>query len=445
MEPRSMLVLPILAALALAPQAVSVPGNVLVVVADDLGCDMVGLFSSHPDAPPTPTLDALAASGVAFQAAYTDPVCSPTRAGILTGRYAFRTGIGSFLSPFGTVEHSLQPAETTLPEAIEALAPWPFESSAVGKWHLTAPPLNVGLAPNQQGFDWFEGVPGNLYFNQTYFAHTTVRNGVALASTTYSTTEQVDTALRRTVEMREPWLMYLAFNAGHEPWHVPPTSLHSYALSGNPADTPGDHYRASIQALDAELGRLFTSMDPAVRARTTIVLIGDNGSPNEVVTPPSIPGRSKGTLYEGGVRVPLIIAGPAVAYPGSQCNALVNSVDLFPTVLDLCGASAAAQATLRRGDGRSLMPYLAEPWLPSQRDWVFATRFAPNGFGPYTSLGRMLRNSRWKLIERQGQSDLFFDMASAQGESVNLASGPLTQQQRAAYSRLASQLHALVP
>jgi arylsulfatase A-like enzyme len=435
----------ILAASLAAPQAVSTPGNVMVLMADDLGCDMLSVFSGHPDAPPTPHLHALAASGVAFQAAYTDPVCSPTRACVLTGRYAFRTGIGSFLSPFGTVEHSLQPAEITLPEALEAIAPWPFESSAVGKWHLTAPPLNVGLAPNQQGFDWFEGVPGNLYFSQTYFSHTNIRNGVAVTSTTYSTTEQVDTALRRTVEMREPWLLYVAFNAGHEPWHVPPASLHNYALSGNPANTPVEHYRASVQALDAEIGRLLGSMDPAVRARTTFLFIGDNGSPNEVVTAPSIPGRSKGTLYEGGVRVPLIIAGPGVAYPGSQCHALVNSVDLFPTVLDLCGASAGAQATLRRGDGLSLMPYLAEPWLSSQREWVFATRFSPNGFGPYSSLGRMIRNSRWKLIERQGQGDLFFDMASAQGESLNLAGGPLTQQQRAAYARLAQQLHALVP
>jgi len=123
----------------------------------------------------------------------------------------------------------------------------------------------------------------------------------------------------------------------------------------------------------------------------------------------------------------------------------VNSGDVFPTVLDLCGASAAAQATLRRSDGVSLTPYLAEPWRTPLREWVFATKFLPNGFGPYTSLGRMIRNARWKLIERQGQSDLFFDMASAQGENQNLASGPLTQAQRAAYGRLANQLQSLVP
>lgn len=435
----------LLAAPLAAPQASSSPGNVLVLIADDVGCDMVSLFSGHPDAPPTPNLHALAAAGVAFQAAYTDPICSPSRACVMTGRYSFRTGVGNFLSPLGLVEHSLQPSEITLPEAVDAIAPWPFESSAIGKWHLTAPPLHVPLAPNLQGFDWFEGVPGNLYLGQTYNAHTTIRNGVGFASTTYSTTEQVNAAIARSSTMREPWLMYVAFNAGHLPWHVPPASLHSYALSGSPDATPDVHYRASVQALDTELGRLLASMDPGVRARTTFVFMGDNGSPNEVVTPPSISGRSKGTMYEGGVRVPLIIAGPTVAHPGSQCHALVNSVDLFPTVLDLCGASAAAQATLRRSDGISLTPYLAEPWRTPLREWVFATKFLPNGYGPYTSLGRMIRNARWKLVERQGQSDLFFDMASAQGENLNLTSGPLTHQQRAAYARLAQQLRALVP
>lgn len=440
-----MLTLALLAGLAVAPQVASTPGNVLLIMADDVGCDMVSSFSGHPDAPPTPTLNALAASGVSFQATYTDPVCSPTRACVLTGRYAFRTGIGNFLFPSGAPQASLNPSEVTIPEALDSFAPWTFDTSAIGKWHLTAPPLNVALAPNLQGFDWFEGTAGNLYIGQNYYNHTTIRNGVALTSTTYSTTEQVNAALKRSREMREPWFMYLAFNAAHEPWHIPPASLHTYALSGPPAASPPVHYRASVQALDSELGRLFAGMDPGVRARTTVIFMSDNGSPNEVVTAPSTSGRAKGTLFEGGVRVPLIISGPTVAYPGSQCNALVNSVDVFPTVMELCGVSAASQSTSRRIDGVSLTPYLAQPWRPPLRDWVFATKFLPNGFGPFTSLGRMIRNARWKLIERQGQSDQFFDMASPQGEDLNLALGSLDIAQRAAYARLAAQLRELVP
>jgi arylsulfatase A-like enzyme len=409
------------------------PGNVLLVVADDVGCDMIGSFGQRPDAPPTPTLDGLAANGVSFVSAYTDPICSPSRAGILTGRYAFRTGLGSPIATIGT-DHSLAHGEITLPEALALANPWNVRNTAIGKWHLSAPPFPVALEPNIQGFQWFEGEVGNLYLPQSYYAHTKVRNGVLMPSTTYVTTEQVDDAIARSRAMREPWFMYVAFSSGHAPWHVPPANLHGYALSGAPSASPLDHYRASVQAMDTEFGRLLGGIDPAVLARTTVIFIGDNGSPNEVVTPPSVPGKCKGTLYEGGVHVPLIIAGNRVEQPGSRCYSLVNAVDLFPTVLDLLETPRAeVAATCRPFDGISLVRYLRQPWASPLREWVLAMRFAPNGFGPYQSYGRMVRSARWKLIERANQIDLFFDMATPQAETLNLAAGPMTLAQARGY------------
>lgn len=416
----------------------------LLIVADDLGCDMIASFSQRPDAPPTPALDALAANGVSFVNAYTDPICSPTRAAILTGRYGFRTGFGSAILPQGP-GHSLAQSELTIPEMLQQVSPWSVTSAAIGKWHLAAPPANVALHPNTQGFDWFEGMTGNLFLGQTYFAHTKVRNGTILPSTTYVTTEQVTDALHRSRVMPEPWFMYVAFNAGHAPWHVPPSNLHGYALSGNPTATPEDHYRASVQAMDTELGRLLTGMEPDVLARTTVIFIGDNGSPNEVVTAPSVSGQNKGTLYEGGVVVPLIISGPRVRHPGSRCYALVNSVDLFPTVFDVLESPLpVSTATARRIDGISLLPYLQQPWRAPLREWVYASRFSPNGFGPYTSSGRMMRSSRWKLIERDAQLDLFYDMAVPQPETNNLLGGALTLEQSKAYRRLKETIRQLV-
>jgi len=418
------------------------PGNVLLIVADDVGSDMIGMFGQHPAAAPTPTLDALAANGVAFMSAYTDPVCSPTRACILTGRYGFRTGMGNAILP-GVVDFSLPHSEVTIPERLTAASRWHIENSAVGKWHLSAPPANVALEPNLQGFDWFSGMPGNLYLGQTYYAHTKIENGISLSSTTYVTTEQVDDAIARTQSMREPWFLYLAFNAGHAPWHVPPANLHSYALSGAPNASAPEHYRASVEALDTELGRLFASMDAAVLARTTIFFIGDNGAPNEALLPPSIPGQSKGTLYEGGIHVPLIVSGHRVQHPGSRCYSLVNSVDLFPTVLDLFD-TPPSDGTLRTLDGVSMMPYLVQPWCAPQRDWVYCGKFTPNGFGPYVAQGRMLRSARWKLIERDGQVDALYDMASAQGEQVSVYGPAMTQEQQAAYGRCKKWMRGLV-
>ena len=420
------------------------PGNVLLIVADDLGCDMVGLFGQHPDAPPTPTLDLLAAAGNAFTSTYSDPLCSPTRACILTGRYGFRTGFGEALQ-VNAVDYSLPLAEITLPEALASSSAWPVAHSAIGKWHLAALPGSPEFHPNQQGFGWFEGTLGNLYLGQNYFSHSKVLNGVFAPSSTYATTEQVDDAIARTESMPQPWFLHLAFNAPHAPFHAPPAGLHGYPLSGDPELTPQMHFRAMAQALDTEMGRLFASIDPSVLARTTVIFVGDNGSPNEVVTPPAISGENKGTLSEGGVHVPLIIAGYAVAQPGARCDALVNSVDLYPTVLELLGVAPADFTPAGTPmDGISLIPYLADPTHAPLRAWVYASRFSPNGFGPYGAHAQMLRTKRWKLIERSGEAAAFFDFQSPQGEGLNLLDGIMTNEQKAAFDALAQRLQEVV-
>ena len=225
------------------------PGNVLLIVADDVGSDMIGMFGQHPAAAPTPTLDALAANGVAFMSAYTDPVCSPTRACILTGRYGFRTGMGNAILP-GVVDFSLPHSEVTIPERLTAASRWHIENSAVGKWHLSAPPANVALEPNLQGFDWFSGMPGNLYLGQTYYAHTKIENGISLSSTTYVTTEQVDDAIARTQSMREPWFLYLAFNTAHAPFHVPPPESSGASFAEGHVPTDPELYSAIVQSME---------------------------------------------------------------------------------------------------------------------------------------------------------------------------------------------------
>ena len=419
------------------------PGNVLLIVGDDLGCDMLGSFGQHPAAPPTPTLDMLAANGVSFVSTYTDPICSPSRAAMLTGRYGVRTGMGMPIEP-SLPEFALPQVEVTLPERLQELAPWPVAASAIGKWHLNSA-LDGPTSPNHQGFEFYQGTEGNLSFGQSYTSYVKVLNGVYGQASQYATSDQVDDALKRIGTMPEPWFLYLGFNASHKPFHAPPASLHSYPLAGPPSASPELHYRAAVQAMDTELGRLLASIDPIVLARTTIVFIGDNGSPNEAILPPTVAGKNKGTLYEGGVHVPLIISGHRVEQPGSRCYELVNSVDLFPTVLELFGAdSTSPLPSSKRIDGISLMPYLDQPLHPALRDWVFASRFTPNGFGPYTSLGYMLRTLRWKLIYRLGQGELFFDMASAQGESHDLLSGPLTAEELAAFGYMKQQLATIV-
>ena len=427
-----------------SPVVPMTPGNVLIVVADDVGTDMIAAYHEHPDAPPTPTLDALAADGVLFKNAYACPTCSPTRAAIMTGRYSFRTGLGTPIQEWNP-EYALPLDEVTLPEMLNQVGLTHIANSAVGKWHLGSTLVGDIEDANLQGFDWFEGTFGNFFFGQTYYDHSKIINGVRINSTTYATTEQADDAIARIQAMPEPWFCYLAFNSGHQPFHAPPAYLHTYTLAGDPELTPNLHFCAAVQALDTELGRVLATLTPEVRANTTIIFIGDNGTPNEAVIPPSIAGQAKGSLYEGGVRVPLIVSGKRVQKPGTTCTALVHAVDLFPTVADLFDRDYRAGVGDNRPiDGLTLMPFLAEPAAPTLHPYLFSEKFAPNGYGPYATQGWTIRDERWKLMRRQGLGDSLFDLQGVTREGANLLLGPLTPEQQAAYTQLQDQLSAVL-
>jgi arylsulfatase A-like enzyme len=426
------------------PPVLGPPGNVLVIVADDVGTDMIGAYHLQPNAPPTPVIDSLAANGVLFEHAYACPTCSPTRGEIMTGRFGFRFGLGNPIKEW-LAEPALPLSEVTLPEMLDHAGATPIPNAVIGKWHLGS--LSVGGAddPNLQGADWFEGTLGNLWHGQDYFSHDKVINGITIPSTTYATTEQVDDALARIDVMPEPWFMYLAFNAAHEPFHAPPAYLHTYTLSGDPNLTPVPHFCAAVQAMDTEIGRLLSSMPAATLANTTILFIGDNGTPNEAVTPPFVAGRSKGSLYEGGVHVPVIISGKRVRHPGLTCSAMVQAVDLFPTVAELLGRNYRTGVGDNRAiDGHSLIKYLEDPAAAPQRSFVFSERFSPNGFGPYVTQGWMVRDERWKLIRIAGDDDLFFDMQGVLFEGEDLLRNPMTNTQVNAYQHLKQLLNKVL-
>ncbi len=459
MRARSQLSIVLVAAVALTcgggggggsvgPPAETQPTNVLLILADDLGVDMFGPYGVHPSPPPTPNLDALAAEGMLFEYFYSLPSCSPTRAAILTGRMPFRHGIGKPIDQW-TAEHALALEERTLAEVLKDGSAASVSTSAIGKWHLGSESVGGASHANLQGFDWFEGTLGNLMFGSNYFGYQKVTNGVTEASRTYVTSEQVDDALERISVMPEPWFLYLGFNAPHSPLHAPPSNFHSQSISGVPEDTPNDHHRAMVEALDRELGRLLAGIPESVRANTTILFLGDNGTPANVMVAPSIPGNSKGSVYEGGVRVPFVVAGKHVEVPGSRCPSLVQAVDLFPTVLELMGTDLAKGVGDNRPiDGISIVPYLSDPARAPLRQYAASERFSPNGFGEYTSYGAMVRDTRWKLVRRAGQPDALFDMLDSRGNPIafedpatgNLNDGDLSAEESAALASLQAAL-----
>jgi len=435
------------------------PGNVLVVVADDVGVDRIAAYGESPEAGPTPVIDALAAHGVLFSSAYAEPVCSPTRMAILTGRHGFRTGVGigtSWGSGFGHGEFVPGPHELYL---AEQLAQSGYRTGIVGKWHLVTPdwrpdpymhPVLVG------GFDVHLGSMANLpladggYFHWTKNVATHA-GALQLEVDHYATSENVDDALRLIERWGDrPWFLWLAFNAPHSPWHVPPAALHTLAVDqGSPASLL---YRADLEALDTELGRLLESLPPAVRQRTTVVFLGDNGTPEQVLTTPAKASQDKGTAYEGGIHVPLIVSGARVAEPGRQVRALVHVVDLFDTVLDLAGAPDPVAGR----DSISLMPYLADPAAPPQRRSIFSEKFEPNGFDPPNEFQQAYREERFKLVRRHYtiagpggphgiDVDEVYDLLADPQETDDLLQpAPPAPEAAAAYAELKAALAALM-
>lgn len=393
--------------------------NVLVLVADDLSPEHVGCYA--PGAPPTPHLDALAANGVRFTRAYANPMCSPTRATVMTGRHAFRTGVTRSLWPGMP---GLTAEEFTLPRALSTT----HAAGLIGKWHLGT--ALGASAPNLTGWSHFCGNLEGAVTN--YWSWSRVFNGEASRSSSYVTTHEVDEALAWIQAQEAGWLAMVSFHAPHLPYHAPPAHLHTQNLAGlSPLTHPAAFYRAMVESMDAEIGRLFATLGPAVMANTLVVFLADNGAPSEASAPPAPRGRAKGSLYEGGVRVPLIITGPGVVSPGRTCDELVATVDLLPTILDLTGTTWPVAAPAL--DGVSLRPLLEDVAGPV-RSHVY-TEITASPFGG----GHAVRDERWKLIRYLSivaQRQELYDLQNDPDEQSNLLAGPMSAESTAALQGL---------
>ena len=410
--------------------------NVLILLADDLGVDSLAAYAEGTDFPITPNIDALAQNGVLFRNVWSYPVCSPTRATLQTGRYGFRTGAG-----FIYIERQLPLSEVTLPEMLDGGSS-DYSHAAFGKWHLGS----VVYAPNIQGYSHFDGaLAGKFKEPYSYYMWPRVVNGVESVSTTYATTAEVDAALAWINETAGPWLCFLSFHAPHTPFHAPPAGLYYEDLTGlNPSEQPRPFFKAMVEAMDTEIGRLLAGIPPAVFADTLVLFMGDNGTSSFVVQPPFLPHRAKGTIWEGGVNVPLIVSGAGVVNPGREEQAIVTTVDIFGTVARLAGirlpgSHIAGVEGARRLDSVSIVPYLRHPGQAPLRRYAFAEIFQPNGVkGPNIENPiRATRDERYKWITAaQFGFEGLFDLVNDPFELNNLLNGTLTPEEQAAYERI---------
>ena len=281
-----------------------------------------------------PNLQTLADNGLLFSRAYAQPVCSPTRATMMTGRQVFQHNVG-----FPDESESFSEDEITLPEVFTSMGS-PYAMASVGKWHLGGG--DTGYA-DRGGWDEFYGITGGGVSSYTSWEKNS--NGSSATSTNYTTTDQVDETLTfiATQEVANtPWFMWVAFNAPHTPFHEPPANLApigGYSTNSG-ASANLNNYIHMLEALDTEIGRLLSNID---LSNTHVMIIGDNGTPGQTVQDPFGNGHAKGSLYEGGTHVPFIVQSPDMApsIVGTTNHTLVHCIDLFSTILEMGGVNEA--------------------------------------------------------------------------------------------------------
>jgi arylsulfatase B len=418
-----------------------VPGfaaqNILLLIADDYGVDSSSLYNSTSigaQLPPTPNIAMLASNGVTFTRAYANPVCSPTRACLLTGQFGFRTGMGDIVDNGSPLPNNL----LTLPRAFATNSTLNYNVSQFGKWHLA---LNPVSPKNIGGWTNFSGsLPGAV---PNYTNWTKVINGTSFPGTTNYATLDVMQDATNWIGSRgtNPWFAWVAFNAPHTPLHLPPTNLcpHYANLSGTPGDiaaNPVNYFDAMVEAEDTCIGRILSWVN---LTNTHVIFLGDNGTAINVIQPPFSSSRAKDTLYEGGTHVPLVIAGPAVASPNRTNATPANMVDVYSTILEMAGINAATTIPTNNPiDGQSLLSVLQTNNLMLPR-YAYTELFGTNTL-TMANGGRALRDARYKLIDFTAKADEFYDLSVDPYEKTNLLAAPMNAAQSGNYYSLVLKL-----
>lgn len=508
-------------------QAPRIGPNFLVIVLDDVGTDKLEFYGETPPTcpggpcdpllncsapgsgcsqpyPRTPNLDALRRGGIWFDKAYAMPVCSATRAAIQTGRYGTKTGIGNITSTTAQAgDYSLPNSEILLAELLrdgfqgqlKRSVGRPYQSGAFGKWHMTsAQPADYGHAV-ANGYQRFRGLIGNVtnHYRFTQIRHD--RGGAIeiekidgrFTTPPYETdTYQASLTTREALEwinaQTSSFLAYVAYAPPHTPVQVPPLSLLTaetqceLACAGlspgnilnavsEPAELLKLVYRAQVEAVDAEIGKLLAGIPPAVLENTTVFVIGDNGTPIfQIDEPPHVANHGKATVFELGVRVPLIVSGPLVPAPptndGWRSSALVSAVDLWLTIAELAGANAALVKPLSQLDSVSLLPVIVDPLNTGSRTMVYSQTFLPNGIlalpqpSCYSLNRRAVTDGEYKYIRSQNTVDAspcgiaaygeaLYHLPSDPGELTNLIPLGLTPEQQQRMQVLSAEMDVL--
>ncbi|MBT3374322.1 MAG: sulfatase [Lentisphaerae bacterium] len=389
------------------------------ILADDLGWADLGCYGNTFYE--TPNLDRLARTGMRFTDAYAaSPVCSPTRASIMTGKYPARLHLTEWIPGkrptrrekiLGPNSHrQLALGVVTIAEHLRTGG---YVTGHIGKWHLGG----TNHLPEHQGFDTnvggtHAGSPSGGYFLPNRMNLSQMTKG------TYLTDRLTSEAIRFIETNRDhPFFLYQSYHSVHTPIQAKPEYVSKYnAKAAGAGIQVNATYAGMVQSLDDGVGRILDTLERLALTRNTVVFfMSGNGGLSRVTS--NAPLRAgKGHIYEGGIREPLLVRAPGVTKPGSVCNVPVSSVDFYPTIAEL----ATAQSPVLQGpDGISLVPLLRGETSPSHRPLFFHyPHYSPQGGKPAGAV----RSGPWKLVELFAENRVeLYNLENDIGEANNLA------------------------
>jgi N-acetylgalactosamine-6-sulfatase len=387
--------------------------NIVFILADDLGYGDLGCYGC-PDIK-TPRLDRLAREGILLTDCYSNgSVCSPTRAALLTGRYQQRIGLEWAVS-YQVFGEGLPPEEKSIARLIRDTG---YATAMVGKWHLG---YDLDRRPKHHGFERFFGLLGG---NHHYFEHydrkgvpDLFRDNEPVRVAGYSTDLMGRAAVEYVEAMKPgPFFLYVPFNAPHFPFQGPGDVDRTVTPKQGWQTGTRSTYAAMVESLDANVGLILDTLDRNDLAnKTLVVFTSDNGGMLPLSRNAPL-AKGKGTLWEGGIRVPGIARWPGTVPAGTRSAQVALTMDWAATLVALAGASPSVDRPL---DGIDLMPILTgkKPQEPRAVFWRRALDPYRKNVVPH----RAVRQGRWKYIDEPSGKRYLYDLSTDRGEENNLA------------------------
>jgi arylsulfatase A-like enzyme len=406
----------LLLAATMAVKGAPTPPNLLLIVTDDQGRGDYSAYGTRDLQ--TPSLDRLFQEGMTFDNFYANScVCSPTRAALLTGCHPDRVGVPGVIRSHGSNSWGhLDPRARLLPQYLKQAG---YRTALVGKWHLGLASPNL---PRERGFDHFHGFLGDMMDDYyTHLRHDTNylrHNDEDINPTGHATDLFADWASEwlATQTPAQPFFLYLAFNAPHDPIQPPPEWLEKVRKREPGLSPKRAKLVALIEHLDAGIGRVLATLkERGLEQNTLILYTSDNGGVLALGANNG-PWRSgKQHLYEGGLRVPCAVRWPGHITAGSQTARTALSMDIFPTFLEAAGLPIPSGI-----DGRSFLPVLRSEQVPAlEREYYFVRREGGAEYGGKTI--EALRSGDWKLVQDSPFAPLeLFNLRTDPGETNNL-------------------------